>query len=400
MLPQRNKSINTSVPVLILGGKENSLSLARHLGSRGITVRVSGPASCWGMYSRYCRQRFPVPYGQSIVAFWKNLLLSPNDGRLHGHILFAGSDEAIEFLTEHRQELEQCYRLEDAVPELQRALLDKRKTLELAQAAGVSTPNFWIVKSEADVEKIYHEAKFPLIIKPIHTYKFSRVFGRKLFIIENNFDELVEKVRLAHANDFEVIIVEMIPGPDDLLCSYYTYVDKNGNNLFHYTKRILRRFPVNRGNACYHITEWLPETAELGRRFFKSIGFSGMGNIEFKRDTRDGKLKVIEVNTRFTAAQELIVRSGAPIDLILYCHLTGQPLPDFKEYEQFMRLWHPSRDFLAFLQLMKHGELSFVSWVKSVFPYRQVLPLWNLRDPMPIVGVTAANLQRLLRGRQ
>lgn len=399
MPAQPDQSINTSIPVLILGGKENSLSLARHLGCHGITVRVSGPANCWGMYSRYCRQRFLVPYGKSIVEFWKNLLLSPNDGRLHDHILFACSDEAIEFIAEHRQELEQYYRLEEAVPELHRALLDKRRTLELARDAGISIPNFWIVKSEADFERIYREAKFPLVIKPIHTYKFSRVFGRKLFIIKNNFDELVEKVRLVHAHDFEVIIVEMIPGPDDLLCSYYTYVDKNGNNLFHYTKRIIRRFPVNRGNACYHITEWLPETAELGRKFFDSIGFRGMGNIEFKRDIRDGKLKVIEVNTRFTAAQELIVRSGAPIDLILYCHLTGQPLPDFNEYEQFMRLWHPFRDFLAFLQLMKRGELSFVSWVKSVSPYRHVLPLWNLRDPMPIAGAAAANLQRFLRGR-
>ncbi|NNF97501.1 MAG: hypothetical protein HKM94_11295, partial [Halobacteria archaeon] len=177
-------TIDTSTPVLVLGGKENSLSLARHLGRRGITVRVSGPANCWGMYSRYCWQRFPVPHGQSIVAFWKNLLLSPDDGRLYGHILFACSDEALEFIAEHRQELEQYYRLEEAVPELQRALLDKKRTLELARAAGVSVPNFWIVKSEADVEKIYGEAMFPLIIKPIHTHKFSRVFGRKLFIIE------------------------------------------------------------------------------------------------------------------------------------------------------------------------------------------------------------------------
>lgn len=399
MLSQPNKTIDTSIPVLILGGKENSLSLTRHLGSHGISVRVSGPANCWGMYSRYCRQRFPIPRGKSVIEFWKNLLLSPNDGRLHGHILFACSDEAIEFLTEHRQELEQYYRLEDAVPELQRALLDKRRTLELARTAGISIPNFWIVKSEADIERIHREAKLPLVIKPIHTYKFTRVFGRKLFIIEDNFDDLIEKVRLAHAHNFDVIIVEMIPGPDDLLCSYYTYVDINGNNLFHYTKRIIRRFPVNRGNACYHITEWLPEAAELGRKFFDSIGFRGMGNIEFKRDTRDGKLKVIEVNTRFTAAQELIVRSGAPIDLILYCHLTGQAPPMFNKYEQFMRLWHPLRDFLAYLQLMKRGELGFASWIKSVIPYRHVLPCWDLRDPMPIVGAAVANLQQLFRGR-
>jgi predicted ATP-grasp superfamily ATP-dependent carboligase len=392
-------TIDTSTPVLVLGGKENSLSLVRHLGRCGITVRASGPSNCWGMYSRYCQESFPIPRGQSASLFWKNLLLSHDEERLHYHIIFACSDEAIEFIAEHRTELEQRYLLDEAVPELQRALLDKKRTLELANAVGVCTPKFWMIKNDQDVEKIYGKAMFPLMVKPVHSHKFTRVFGRKLFIIEKDFDELVEKVRLAHEHNLEVMIVEMIPGPDDLLCSYYTYVDKNGNNLFHYTKRILRRFPVNRGNACYHITEWLPDTAELGRKFFDGIEFRGMGNIEFKRDTRDGKLKVIEVNARFTAAQELIVRSGAPIDLILYCHLTGQSLPEFKDYEQFLRYWYPFWDFMAFLDLWKHGELSFSGWVKSVLPYQHVLPNWNLWDPMPFFGAVAVNLQRLVRSK-
>jgi len=40
--------LESGTPVLILGSKENSLSVARHLGSLGITVRVSGPPNCWG----------------------------------------------------------------------------------------------------------------------------------------------------------------------------------------------------------------------------------------------------------------------------------------------------------------------------------------------------------------
>ena len=30
---------------------------------------------------------------------------------------------------------------------------------------------------------------------------------------------------------------------------------------------------MNFGQASYHATQWLPETAEMGRRFFNAIGF-------------------------------------------------------------------------------------------------------------------------------
>ncbi|MDP2619419.1 MAG: hypothetical protein Q8P46_04470 [Hyphomicrobiales bacterium] len=389
-----------STPVLILGGKENSLSLARHLGRRGIAVRVTGQRECLGMYSRHCRQRIPIGWDVRARAFWRELLLSGDRPDLHGHIIFPCNDEAIEFVADFQDELAHHYILDGGTAAQRKALLDKRRTLELALAAGVVTPNFWSVKDEADIEKLRHGATFPLMVKPIQSHKFSRVFGQKLFIVEKDFAALLDKVRLAQAHDLEVMVIEMIPGPDDRLSSYYTYIDERGNNLFHYTKRVLRRYPANRGNACHHITEWLPETAVAGRKFFDGIGFRGLGNIEFKRDERDGKLKLIEVNARFTAAQELVVQSSMPIDLIVYCHLTGQPVPQVGDYEQLVRYWYPVRDFLAFLELRKRGQLRFAEWVTSVLPLNHVSPLYSPADPMPCFGAAGAVLEKIVRGRR
>lgn len=390
---------DTSTPVLILGGKENSLSLTRHLGRRGIAVRVSGRSSCWGLYSRYCAGRFPVPHGHSLNAFWRALLLGPTKP-LKGHIVLPCGDEAIEFIAEHPEELARDYVLDDGRPALRRALLDKKRTLEMARAAGIGAPRSWDIGGEADLDEIRAEARFPLMVKPIHSHKFTRVFGCKLFIIDNSFDELARKARIARGHGLEVMAVEMVPGPDDLLSSYYTYIDDKGEALFRFTKRVLRRFPVNRGNACYHVTEWLPETAALGERFFDAIGFRGLGNIEFKRDRRDGALKLIEVNARFTAAQELLVRAGAPIDLIVYCHLTGQRVPRFETYQQFKRLWYPARDFLAFLELRGRGDLSLAGWLDSVLRSGHVYPLFSSGDPLPSLGAAGALVGQFLRGRR
>jgi predicted ATP-grasp superfamily ATP-dependent carboligase len=374
--------IDNSTPVMLLGGRENALSITRSLGRHGVKIRVSNVPRSWAMASRYCAESYPSPKGTDINAFWHDLLLGKDSQRFHGQVVFACNDPALEFVAVHRDELRAKYLLVDQDPELQRKLLDKKETLELARLAGVGAPGHWDVETAQDVEKIRQEIHFPVMVKPLNTHKFGRIFGRKLFIIENSFDEVVEKVRLSHEHDMPVMVVEMIPGPDSLLSSYNTYIDPDGNSLYGFTKRVIRRYPTNRGGCCYHITEWIPEVAELGKKFFSGIGFKGIGNVEFKRDLRDGQLKIIESNARFVAAHELFVQSGAPSDVLVYCHLTGQPIPDLSNYKQLLRLWYPLKDFLAYRELSGRGQLSFGQWIGSIM-HPQVFPVFSMADPYP-----------------
>jgi predicted ATP-grasp superfamily ATP-dependent carboligase len=130
---------------------------------------------------------------------------------------------------------------------------------------------------------------------------------------------------------------------------------------------------------------------------FDGIGWQGIGNVEFKRDMRDGQLKIIEVNGRLTAGHPLVTRGGAPIDLIIYCHLTGQVLPRFDSYSQTLRLWDPLRDFMAFLQLRRTGELSFRGWLRSIFAQKVILPFFCVDDPRPGLAEFSGLLAKLVR---
>jgi len=392
------KALDTTTPVLILGGKENALSIVRRFGKLGIKTRVSGPADCWGRYSRYCAQSLPVPGGETAADFWSDLLFSGKSPDLHGSVIICCSDTAIEFVAANRQELARHYLLGEGNAELQTALLDKKETLKLAHKAGVCAPQFWNATSEEDLTAIRETVQFPVIVKPIISHRFSAVFGCKLFIIKDSFDELAEKIRLSWRNNLEVMVMEMIPGPDSLLSSYYTYIDGDHNILFDYTKRIIRRYPQNHGLACYHASEWLPETAEAGKKFFTGIGFTGLGNIEFKRDPRDNLLKIIESNARFTAAQELVIQSGAPIDLILYCSVTKQPWPTFNTYQQDLTYWYGLRDSLAFIELYRQNKIGFGEWIKSLLPMNHVAPLHSLADPFPTIGAFAARVEKTAKG--
>ena len=388
-------TLDVSTPLLLLGGKENALSVVRHLGQLGVKVRVSGPPSCWALHSRHCAEALPVPKGSKQQDYWETLLLG-NDGRLDGHMLWALSDDAIEFVNRHRASLASRYLLDDADIGLQRDFLDKEKTLQLATAAGVDAPRRWPAENQAQLAALRGEVSFPVMVKPLQSHRFSKVFGKKLFIVETGVEELEAKVGEAWAHGLGVFVVEMIPGPDSLLSSYYTYRDNTGRHLFDFTKSVIRRWPVNRGNACYHKTGWLPETAAAGAKFFDGVGLLGLGNIEFKRDLRDGKLKVIEVNARFTAAQELVRRAGVPIDLIVYCHLTKQPLPHFALRKEELRMWYPLRDFLGFLELWRRGELSPWAWLKSLSGAPHIASLMSFSDPLPAVAACTALMSRVL----
>ncbi|MFK8066706.1 MAG: carboxylate--amine ligase [Gammaproteobacteria bacterium] len=379
---------NNQPPVLLLGGRENALAIVRSLTKKGITVNASAKEDAHVFRSRFCNKKYPVPVVASQKEFWVDLLLSDQKSTnvsdsLKGSVLFACNDDALQFLIENRSALEEDYILDDYDPEIHAVLLDKQATLNLAKSVGIATPNFWNVDSLQDVREIEDEIIFPVIIKPIHSHLFQRQFDGKKYLRAENYDELLANATRVFDKQLEFMISELIPGPDTLLTSYYTYHDKDGNALYHYTKKVIRRFPLNSGAGCYHHSEWLPETAEQGKRFFKGINFRGKGNIEFKYDTRDNQYKIIECNTRFTGGHPLLVRSGADVAHAIYNHLTEQPLPDIGNKKD-LGYWYPLPDLAAYRELKGKGLITIFGWVTSLLK-PQTFPFFKWDDPAPSI---------------
>ncbi|PIE35365.1 carboxylate--amine ligase [candidate division KSB3 bacterium] len=389
------KTSKTTPPVLILDGSHNALSITRSLGRRGIQVYNSLETHKHALFSRYCAKSFPFTNRATAQKFWGNLLLTKQGEQFFGSVILTCGDEGIEFVAHNRQALAQHFILDDSVPELQLAMLDKKKTLCMASALGISIPHFWDISTLDDLEAIASEVQFPAIVKPIHSHLFQQLTTSRKYFRADSQDELRTFLQKAFKLKLQVMICELIPGPDSLLGSYYTYLDATGRPLFHFTKKVIRRYPKNEGLGCYHSTDWNEELAELGLRFFQGIGFRGLGNIEFKRDERDGQLKVIEVNPRFTAAQELLVQAGIDIGVIVYNHLVGLPVPKIVSYNQNLRLWFPIRDFYAYLELREKREITFWGWIKSLM-HRQVLPYFQWSDPLPTIRTFLISLKSYL----
>jgi D-aspartate ligase len=388
------------LPVLVLGGQENALAIVRGLGKRGIPVHVAAREDCLAFRSRYCAGRHPYTRGADAAAHLADSLLGGTHDDLRGAVVFPCSDDALEVVADHCDALRERFTVPEFLPGLQRALLDKQRTLELARSVGVPVPSFWNLEGVEQLESRRAEMVFPVMVKPIHSHLFQRAFPPRKFFTAADFDELVQRARQVLERGLEAMVCEIIPGPDSLLSSYYTYLHGPGEHLFHFTKRVLRRYPMNQGGATYHITDWLPETAELGQRFFQGIGFRGLGNIEFKRDPRDDTLKVIECNARFTAAQWLLARAGIDIAHLIYCHVTGRPAPSTDGYRQNVRLWYPIEDYWAFKEMRRAGLLTVWGWLRTLMR-PLVMPYFTVTDPMPsvvavsrVVGAKIRNIAR------
>lgn len=373
------------VPVLVLGGQANAIAIVRGLSRRGIPVHVAASPDCIAFRSRHCAGRLVYDPGRDAAAL-ADLLIDRTPDHLRGCVLFPCNDEAIVFVADHYDALRARFILPEFVPDLQRAMLDKRQTLALGRRAGVPAPNFWDLRGPEELDEIRGEITFPVMIKPIHSHLFQRAFPGRKFFTASTMDELRSRAREVADQNLAAMVCEIIPGADDLASSYYTYIDDRGEQLFRATKRVIRRFPMNQGGATYHITEWLPETAELGERFFRGIGFRGNAVVEFKRDPRDNTLKLIECNARFAAAQWVFVRAGFDLAYFVYCKVTNRPLPEIRGYREYVRLWHPVEDYWAFRELRAKGLLTLRGWLQSIL-HRQNLPYLTAGDPWPAVVV-------------
>lgn len=368
-------------PAVILGGAANAVSVARSLAAAAVPVYALGTGG-WDpvQYSRACRGYFGVDGGGDVQGRWLEWLERGVDGA----VLLPCNDDGLELIAANRALLLQWgYRPFVANDEVLRAMLDKSATYAIAGKIGIETPRTVTIGSREGLDAATVSIGFPYALKPIHSHLFARHFKRKVIVVRDE-GELDEAWGSLAPLGLEVLATEIIPGGDDRFVSYYTYIDEQGEPVFHFTKCKLRQFPTGFGCGCYEATRWDAEVAALGLRFFQGAGVRGLANVEFKRDARDGRLKLIECNHRFTASNEIVRIAGIDLALLVYNRLVGRPDPPVDSFRDRVYLWQPIEDVRSFLSSRRRGEATFTGWVASLL-HRQYFPVFRWDDPMPSV---------------
>lgn len=379
---------------LILRASVNSLSAARSLGRAGLdVVLASPPEDPTVSRSRYV-SRFVALEALDERAVETLLGLPAASGPKP--FLFATGDQDALLVAKHRERLAEKFRF--VLPEfpVMEAIVDKAILYATAKRHAIPHPRFHVVREAGDIEPAMEAVSTPCYVKPAMGHEWRRVRRGKLEKAETR-DELRRILEDFVALKLTAIPIEIIPGEDSDIYGLSTYIDREGRPVGWRTKRKLRQYPVGVGDGSLQEIADEPAVVELGLRLLAITGHRGAATVEFRRDPRDGRFVLMEINVRTVSGQELISSSGLDVPLIAYHDACGRRPPPSQPVRR-VRWLRLGLDIRAFRELRRRGALSTFGWLRSALSARSFAYFaWD--DPAPFFARASLWIERQLKGR-
>ena len=380
------KIANTSTPVVVLHCGLGALGIMRTLGSLGVNVfGVTDDRKLFALRSRYCRASFYHPldieHYDELFEFLRELNLKSGERP----ILIATSDETAVFVAEYHERLSESFLIGQNNGSIVARLADKMTMFDIAQTHGIPVPNTFLPANLTEARQHAKSVSYPVMLKGAMGNRLFERVGRKMVVAQNERELLDHYVSMEDQESPNLMIQELIPGDDDQVFIFNGYFDKESRCLAGFTGRKIRQFPIHTGCASLGECCWIRELAEQTTSFMKEIGYRGILDIGYRKDPRDGKYKVLDINPRVGQAFRLFVSEGN-VDVVraLYLDLTEQDIPEPVVPREGRRWMIEDYDFTSSYHYYKEGSLRFVDWIKS-FRRVEECAWFSWKDPMPFV---------------
>jgi D-aspartate ligase len=364
---------------IVLGGAHGSLEIARSLGRRGIPVWLITADNPLAGFSRYVERSLSWPGPQEGGALGFLVELGRRCG-LEGWVVFPGSDEDLRFVAQNDAALAAVFTLTTPAWDTIRFTYDKRRMNERARELGIARPLTRYPQSREDVLPL--GIPFPVILKPTVRDARNRFVDAKAWRVD---DERALLARYDEARSLVgadgVMVQELIPGDGAAQFSYAALWNRGGPVASLVAQR-RRQYPIEFG-----FTSTLVETIdsraieESACRFLGSLDFSGLVEIEFKYDARDGTYKILDVNARAWTWIALGAAAGIDFPMLQWRLAVGEAVAPCTA-RCGARWLYASRDVAAALHEMVVGRLSPAAYLRSVNrPSALAVFAWD--DPLP-----------------
>jgi predicted ATP-grasp superfamily ATP-dependent carboligase len=300
------------------------LGIVRSLGRQGVPVCVVDDERSIASASRWATHRIHVPDLHEPAAVLDSLRRVRQRVGQDGWVLFPTRDETVAVLAQARDELLGAFRVPTPSWECIEIAWDKRRTYEKAAELGVPAPRTWLPRTTSDLDDI--DCTGPLLLKPAIKEHFFYATGAKGWRVDGRpaLEEAFERATAVVGAEGEILVQEMIPGGGDAQLSYCALV-RDGRPLAVMTVRRLRQHPSDIGRSSTYVeTADLPELEEPSTRFLSAIRYSGLVELEYKRDPRDGVPKLLDVNARTWGYHGVGAAAGVDFPHLLYLDQLGR----------------------------------------------------------------------------
>ena len=368
------------IPAIVIGTHTMGLGVIRALGKMGVPIIAAYyRLDDMGYVSKYVQESVQVPHPETEECAFLDCLVDLA-ARFPGSPLFPVSDESLKIVSRHKPFLEKHFRVACAEWEIIQLLLEKNYTYKLAASAGVPIPKTVTPHSNDEVVEFGQGLQYPCLVKPVESHRYYALFRRKI-VKAFNFDELAAACRDAEQAGLEVMLQELIPGPDSAGVNYNSYFWQ-GYAAVEFTAQKVRSSPPELGSPCAAVSREVLQVMELGRKILQAMGFYGYSCTEFKRDPRDGIYKLMEVNGRHNLSTLLAVRCGINFPWLHYRHLVDGIIPEPTSFQEELFWIDVERD-LPFIpqRIFKHGE--GLPQILAPYIHSHVSAVYDAQDPKP-----------------
>lgn len=376
---------------LVVGGAHVSLAIARSLGRRGIPVWLMANHPL-PRYSRYVQRSFDWPGAESEAGVSSILDVAGRHG-LDGWVLIASGDQDMAMIARNHAAL--STRLRVATPDWQtiRWIYDKHLTYERAAALGIDLPRSFRLHDPHELTRL--DCRFPVVLKPATRKGNDEFTLAKAWKADDRETLAALYARAAALVGVDAVIVqEWIPGAGEAQFSY-AGLWQDGAPLASLVARRTRQHPIDFGRSSTFVeTIERPEVAEIAGRFLRSLNYTGVAEIEFKQDRRDGRYRLLDVNGRFWTWCGLAAAAGIDFPYLAWRQALGQPIGQFHSKPGVAWL-HGSRDLIAAAQEIRRGSTTPGRYLRGLMRTR-TFASFALDDPLPALAeVPVAVLNKL-----
>jgi len=375
------KNPNGKIGALLIGGAHGSLAVARSLGRHGIPVFYLTNDHQITRFSRYTTMSATWA-GPDRANAADDLLDLAKRHRLAGWVLFPGGDAEVQMVSQSREKLSSVFRVTTPDWDTIQWALDKRLTYQRAAALGIDHPWSYYPRDHRDVAQL--ECRFPVILKPttrLQTNAFTlgkawQAHDRSTLL--SRYDEAAALV-----GEQGIVLQEMIPGGGETQFSYAA-VWHRGQPVASLVARRARQYPIYIGYTSTMVQSIeCKEVEEAGSRFLHSLNYSGIAEVEFKYDSRDGRYKILDVNARIWTWNSLGRIAGVDFPYVLWRLAMGEAVTPARG--RAGATWmHFSRDFVAACQEIWVGRISPADYFRS---FRAPLEFAEFTRDDPLPGI-------------
>ena len=393
----RRRAVSLWPSAVVLGVADAlGLGLIRNLGVQGVpVVAVDAHRRTIGFASRYSVAQRVTDLHHDEAGFVRDLV-AIGRGLPTRPVLFTGDEKYLEVVSRHLDVLAEHF----AVPMCPRGTMeriaDKGEQLEAALRVGVPTPVTVRLAGVRDLARAADLVPFPAVLKPVtplDRLRLMNLTGAKAIPVRDpeHLHEAYEPIRSCGP----LLLQEVIPGDDDQILLAATYHDARSRPLAVFTGRKLRQHPRGFGNTRAGESLWDQEVADLMLRLLAEFEYQGISDVEFKRDARDGSLKLMEINARQGLWGTLATAAGVNLTYVAYRDAIGSPVTALPQKDGVG--WLDSiHDVADSLREVRRREMRIGGWLGSLGAVRADAIL-SLRDPAPAAIEVAGTAARHLR---